>query len=426
MSRRLYLPRLLQDRTFRRFWLGQTVSLFGDQVAIFALPLVAVLVLHANATQMGYLTAIGVLPSLVFSLHAGAWIDRRGRRRQVMLLADLARAGLLATVPAAFVCGVLTLAQLYVVAFAIGVFNVVFFVAYTTLFVSIVDPEDYVQGNSLLYGSRAMSSVVGQGVAGVLVSLLTAPLALLADALSFVASAISLGTIHPQEPPPSPAGHGQLTTGIRFIIRSAIMRSALGATATLNYFEFVFYALFTLYAVRSLGVEPLTLGLVLSAGAVGGLVGSALTGPIGRWIGVGRAFVLGCVLFPAPLLLVPAASGHGPVRLILLFLAEFGSGIGVMMLDISGGTVFALVIPDTIRASVSGAYRMVSHGMRPLGALTGGLLAAAIGIRPTLWVAAIGGICGGLWVIFSPLLHDQAGWATPTQKKRAEAPRVIR
>jgi MFS family permease len=379
----------------------------GDQVTLFAIPLVGVLVLHANPAEMGYLTAAGVVPSLLFSLHAGAWIDRRGRRRRAMLAADMARAGLLVTIPAAFVFGALTLAQLYVVTVAVGCFDVVFYVAYSSLFVSIVKPDDYMQANSLLNGSRAMSSVVGQGVAGMLVALLTAPVALVADAVSFVISALSLGSIQPQEPPPSAPGRGQFTAGIRFIVHSSIMRSALAATATVNYFNFVFYALFTLYAVRSLGVQPLTLGLVLSAGAIGGLIGSALTGPLSRYIGVGRAFVLSCALFPAPLLLVPAASGHGVARLVLLFLAEFGSGVGVMILDISAGTIFALVIPNAIRASVSGAYRMVNYGMRPLGALTGGVLGVVIGVRSTLWLAAIGGIFSVVWVLFSPLRQRQ-------------------
>jgi predicted MFS family arabinose efflux permease len=324
-----------------------------------------------------------------------------------MLVADLARAGLLVTVPVTYALGLLTLGQLYAVTFITGSFDVLFFVSYSTLFVSIVKPDDYLQGHSLLNGSRAMSFVGGQSLAGLLVSLLTAPVALLADAGSFVTSALFLSRIRPEEPPTSSPGSGQLTAGIRFIAHSSIIRSALGATATVNYFNFVFFALFMLYAVRSLGVQPFTLGLVLSAGAVGGLVGSALTGPLSRRIGVGRAFAVSCVLFPAPLLLVPAASGHSLARLVLLFLAEFGSGLGVMILDISAGTIFAMVIPDAIRASVSGAYRTVNYGMRPLGALTGGVLGSAIGVRPTLWLAALGGILCVAWIIFSPLLRAQ-------------------
>jgi len=403
MKLRPRLPQLLREGTFRRFWLGQTISLFGDQVSQLAIPLVGVLVLHARAADMGYLTAAGVLPSLLFSLHAGAWVDRRGHRRSIMLMADLVRAVLLVSIPAAYVIGVLTLMQLYVVALVIGTFDVLFFVSYSTLFVSIVKHDDYLQGNSLLNGSRAMSFVGGQSLAGVLVAVLTAPIAILADACSFVASAFFLSRIRPDEPPTSPSCPGQITAGVRFIIGSPVVRSALGATATVNYFNFVFAALFMLYVVRTLGVPPSLIGLVLGAGAIGGLAGSVLAGPLSRTIGVGRAFVLSCVLFPAPLMLVPAASGHGSSRLILLFLAEFGSGLGVMILDISIGTIFARVIPDTIRASVSGAYRMVNYGMRPLGAVTGGLLGSTLGVRPTLWLATAGGVLCVVWMARSPL-----------------------
>lgn len=407
MSRRPQLPHLLHDRVFRRFWLGQTVSLMGDQITVFAIPLAAVIILRASPAEMGYLTAAGIVPSLLFSLYAGAWSDRHGHRRRTMLVADIARATALLTIPVAYAFSRLGLAQLYVVTFVVGVFDVLFFVSYSTLFVSIVKQEDYLQGHSLLNGSRGMSSVVGQSFAGVLVALFTAPFALVADALSFVYSALCLRSIDPTEPPTSEAGRDQLMTGVRFIAHSAIVRSALGATATVNYFNYVFFSLFTLYAVRDLGVRPLTLGFVLSAGAVGALIGSAVTGPLGRRVGVGRAFVLSCVLFPAPLLFVPAASGHGLTRLALLFLAEFGSGLGVMILDISAGTIFATVIPNTIRASVSGAYRTVNNGVRPLGALTGGALGTLIGVRSTLWVAAAGGLLCVLWVISSPLLRDK-------------------
>lgn len=405
--KRPQLPQLLRDQTFRRFWTGETISLFGDQVSLFAIPLVAVLLLHATPADMGYLTAFGILPSLLFSLHAGAWVDRRGKRRVTMLVADLARAGLLLTVPLAYLLGATSLPQLYTVTFLIGSFDVLFYVAYSTLFISMVKENEYLQGSSLLNGSRAASEVGGKGLAGLLVVLITAPGALVADALSFLTSAYFLSRIRPEEPPKAEAGKGQITAGIRFIIHSSTMRAALGATATVNYFNFVFAALFILYAVRYLGIHPALLGLVLSTGAIGALIGSFITSPLSRRIGVGRVFLLSCVVFPASFLLVPAASGHGISRLILLFLFEFGSGLGVMFLDISAATIFATVIPDAIRASVSGAYRMVNYGVRPLGAVTASILGATIGVRPTLWVAAIGGVFCVLWVIFSPLSQKE-------------------
>jgi MFS family permease len=396
---------LLRDRTFRRFWTGQTVSLFGDQIALLAVPLTAVLVLHAGAAQMGYLTAAEVVPSLLFSLVAGARVDRRGRRRRTMLTADIARAVLMATIPVGYLLGILSLSQLYLVAFATGTFDVLFFVSYNTLFVSMVPPDRYVEGNSLLNGSRAMSFVGGQSLAGLLVSLLTAPGALLLNGLSFVASAVALARIRPEEPPAAEPGAGQLRAGIAFIARSPVVRTALGATATVNYFNFVFMAIFVLYVTTGLHVRPAELGLVLGAGAVGGLIGAAVTPPLCRWLGVGPAFVLSCVVFPAPLLLVPLAGGSRPAILALLFLAEFGSGLGVMILDISIGSIFSAVIPNELRSRVSGAYRTVNYGMRPLGALSGGLLGTLLGLRTTMWIAAAGGVLCVLWVLPGPLRH---------------------
>ena len=396
-------PPLLRDRAFRRFWLGQTISHFGDQVSGIALPLVGVLALDASPAQMGYLGAAGVAPNLIVSLHAGAFVDRHGRRRLTMIVSDTGRALLLATIPIAYWFDVLTFAHLYVVAFLTGVFTVFFFVSYNTLFVSLVARERFVEGNSLLNGSRAFSFVAGPSVGGVLVQLISAPYTLLADAFSFVGSAFLLGSIDPVEPPTAEAAPGQFTEGLRFIRRSPTLLAELAATATINFFNFVFFALFILYATRELDVSAALLGLILGAGAVGGLVGSVASGRISRRLGIGPAFVLGCILFPAPFLLVPLAGGPRPLILALLFLFEFGTGFGVMLLDITGGAIQQALVPDRIRSRVSGAYMVVNFGVRPLGALAGGALGTAIGLRPTLWIAAAGGLAGVLLLLPSPI-----------------------
>lgn len=193
--------------------------------------------------------------------------------------------------------------------------------------------------------------------------------------------------------------------GARFIARSSIMRASLLATATVNYFNFVFWALLVLYATRELHVAPGTLGLVLGAASTGGVVGSIVAGRLGRRIGLGPAYIVGCALFTVPLLLVPLASGPSPLVLGMLLAAEFASGLGVMLLDISVGSIFAGLIPDTLRARVSGAYMLVNYGVRPLGSLTGGALGATIGLRPTLWLATAGAIAGVLWLLPSPVRH---------------------
>jgi MFS family permease len=402
----LVVPPLLRESpTFRRFWAGQAVSLLGDQISLIALPLVAVLALDANAAQMGYLVAAELAPNLLFSLHAGAWADRRARKRQTMIGTDVGRALLLGSIPVAWAFDALTFPHMLVVAFLMGTLSVLFHVSYSSLFVSIVPRERFLEGGSIMHGSRAFSYVAGPSIGGMLVQVLSAPATLVADAVSYIVSAFFLRTVDAVEPEPEPPGKGHVVAGIRFVIGSPIVRAALGATATINFFNFVFFALFILYATRSLGLEPGTLGLVLGAGAVGGIIGSLVTARVSRRIGIGPAFALGCVLFPAPLLLVPLAGGADWVVLACLFAAEFGSGLGVMMLDISVGTIFAAVIPHRLRSRVSGAYMVVNYGVRPLGALVGGALGTWIGLRETLWIATAGALLGVFWLLPSPILQ---------------------
>ena len=402
--RRFRLPPALGLRDFRRFWAGETISLFGDQISLIALPLVGVLVLNASAAQMGLLGAAELVPNLLFSLHAGALVDRRGRRRQTMIFTAIGRAALLATIPVAYWLGVLTLTQLYVVGFLVGTMSVLFFISYQTLFVALVPRERYLEANSLLNGSRALSFVAGPSIGGLLVQAFSAPAALIVDSCSFLVSAFTMSSIHPQEPPAEAAERGHVKAGMSYLWHSPMLRPALLATATINFFNFVFWALFFLYAIRSLGVSAGALGLVIGAASFGGVLGSVLTGRISRRLGVGPAFVLGCVLFPAPLVLVPLARGPHWLVLAMLFAAEFVSGFGVMILDITFGSIKAALVPDRLRARVAGAYQVVNYGVRPLGALAGGALGTWIGLQPTLWIGALGAIAGVLWLIPSPFL----------------------
>jgi MFS family permease len=392
------IPRLLRDRVFRRYWSASTISMFGDQISGVALPLAAVLALHAGAAQMGYLTALEWLPSLLLGLPAGAWVDRRGRRRRTMIAADLGRAALFASVPACYALHALTLPQLFLVTFGAGTLSVLFNVSDATMFVSIVAPDQYVDGQSLVYGSRALSFVGGPSVGGVLVQALSAPFAVVADALSFLGSAFFLGRIRPAEPPCDDS-RGSVLAGARFIAGSALVRASLIAVATINFFNLMFFALYLLYAVRVLHLRAGVLGVLLGAAAVGGVLGALVTKRLAARIGAGRAYTAGCLLFTAPLVLWPLAHGRPVVVLAMLFAAEFGSGFGVMVLDISIGAIFAAVIPDPLRSRVTGAFQAVNYGVRPLGALLGGLLGSAVGLRGALWVAVIGGMAGSMLLL---------------------------
>lgn len=235
------IPPLLRETAFRRYWGAQSVSLFGDQVSSIALPLAAVLALHASPADMGYLSALIWLPSLLFALHAGAWVDRRGHRRATMIAADLGRAVLLASIPVCSALGVLTLAQLFAVAFAAGTLSIFFTVSDAGLFVALVPGDRYVEGNSLIYQSRALAAVAGPSVGGLLVQALSAPFALAADALSFLGSALFLGRIRPAEPAPDQdRRRGALSAGARFIWTSAILRPSLACVSIINFFSFMF------------------------------------------------------------------------------------------------------------------------------------------------------------------------------------------
>jgi MFS family permease len=394
---------LRENRNFRRYFIGQSVSMLGDQVTLIALPLTAVLALHATAGQMGALTTAYLIPNLLLSLHAGAWVDRRGRRRQVMLVTDVLRGACIVTIPIAYALGHLTWAQLYIVAFATGCLSVFFYVAYGAFFQVVVPREDYVRANALIHGSRGFSFLAGNSLGGVLVQVLRGPYALALDAVSFIWSAIFLGRIDAEEPPGAPDERGALLSGVKWIRHNAIIRAELLGVATLNLFNFMYFALFLLYATRSLGVRPATLGIVLGAASVGTLMGSFVTARISRRFGVGPAFIAGCFLFPAPLILVPAAGGPHWFVLGLLFVAEFTSGVGLMLLDIMAGSISAATVPTALRSRVSGAFMVVNYGVRPLGTSLGGVLGATIGVRTTLWIATVGALLGLLFYIPSPI-----------------------
>jgi MFS family permease len=397
-------PLLRENANFRRYFIGQAVSLVGDQITLIALPLTAVLALDASPGQMGALTTIALVPNLIFSLHAGSWVDRRAGRRQVMLVTDILRGLLIATVPIAYALGHLTWLHLYIVAFGTGTLAVFFYVAYGGFFQTIVRREDFVAANSLSHGSRAFSFLAGTSLGGVLVQILRGPYALALDAVSYVWSAFFMSRVDAPDPPHQEHSEGGVLAGARWIRGNAIIRAELLGVATLNLFNFIYFALFLLYATRSLHVRPGTLGVA----SIGTLFGSVVTARISRRIGVGPAFLIGCFLFPAPLILVPAAGGPHWLIVVLLFTAELLSGFGLMLLDILAGAMSAAVIPPQLRSRVSGAFMVVNNGVRPVGTALGGVLGSTIGLRPTLWIATVGALSGMFFLLPSPIrsLHE--------------------
>lgn len=400
-------PPLRRQPEFLKLWAAQSISQLGDQITLLALPLVAVLTLDASAAEMGLLTAAALAPHLLFSLFAGVWIERSQRRRRLMIVADVGRAALLGSVPLAAAFDLLSFPQLFAVAFAVGTFAVMFDVSWSTLVVTVVPRRDLVEANSKFSLSRSISFVTGPSVAGFLVQILTAPVTLLLDAFSFLGSALFLARMRSQEPPIEDDGRESvvrsLRSGLRFVLGDELIRPQLACVATINLFNFVFWAIFVLFATKELGVSPGVLGLALGAGAVGGIAGALIAVRLERLIGIGPAFTVGAVLFPLPLVLVPLATGSELVVAVMLGTAEFLSSIGVMILDVNAGSLSLLRTPHRVRARMSGTFRFVNYGIRPIGALLGGVLGTLLGLETAIWIGVLGALLGVVWLAFSPI-----------------------
>ena len=275
---------------------------------------------------------------------------------------------------------------------------------------SVTERDRYVEAMALLNGSRSLASVGGPTIGGILVQILGAPIAMAADSLSFLGSVFFLRRIRSPEPPIEPeegSNRERLLAGLSFVGRDSIMRPTLLSVATVNLFTFASGALFILYATTTLGVSPGALGLALGTGAIGGVIGALIATRIGRRIGLGPAYALGLLVYPVSLLLIPLA-GPGmsmPLILALIFGSEFGAGLGVMILDINVGAIIYARTPDRIRGRAGGAFRFVNYGVRPLGALLGGLLGTTLGVREAILVTTIAAIGGVLFLIGSPVLR---------------------
>lgn len=397
---------LWHDERFRRFWLGQTLSQFGDRISELALPLIAVLLLDASAGEVGLLTAAVWGPNVV-SLFVGSWVDQRRRKRLLLIVADLARAVVLLSVPLAYLLDALTLEQLYAVALLTGVGQVLFSTSYPPFFVALVRRDQFLEANAKLSVSRSASFVAGPAVGGGLVQLVTAPGALVVDAATFVVSAVQIGRVGIDERPVEDAEGQSLVRrardGLALVLRHPILSACLGCSTTINFFTLMANALLVLYASRELGLSAGVIGLALGVGAVGGLVGAALAPRVAGRLGVGPTILAGAVLFPAPIGLLAVAGGPTWVAASVLGLVEFVSALGVMLYDVNQNALQASVTPDAVRSRVAGAYSTINYGIRPLGALAGGFLGETIGLRATFVVAAVGGVLSVVWHLPSPV-----------------------
>ena len=397
---------LTRQPAFVRFWAGQTISVFGDQISALAIPLTAVLALDASALEVGVLTALAWLPHLLFSLPVGVWIDRRAHRRGNMIVADLLRGAALATIPVAWWLGALTIWHLLAVAFVVGALTVFFDLSSASFFVALVHRSQYVDANSKFSTTRSLSYIAGPSTAGFLVQVFTAPVALLADAFSFLVSAIALRGVHVQEPEIDRNGtsaRDDLAEGFRYLAHEPVLRAGVACTSIINFFSFFVFAIFVLYASRTLDLSAGVIGVVLGAASFGALAGALIAPRVGRRLGIGRAVVLGAVLFPAPMALFPLAHGDAWLAGSMLLAGEFLASVGVMIFDVNQNSLSAMIMPNEVRSRVVGVSRFFNYGTRPFGALLGGVLGAAIGLRPTLWMGVVGCLVGVLFLLASPM-----------------------
>ena len=392
---------------FLKLWGGQGVSLLGSQITEVALPLTAVLVLHANAAQMGVLGVARWLPFLVFTLWVGVWADRV-RRLPLLIGVDVLRALTMGLIAALAIGGWLHFSVLVVLVFLFGAMTVVFDVAYYS-FVPCVVPQDKLVGaNSRLQATTSLAQVGGPGLGGLLVQALTAPYALLADAISFVVSTFSLLWIRTEEPKPEPdpeAGGNlaRIREGLSITYRNPFLRAFAGVAGFYNLFEQWILTLFILYGVRKLGMSGLSIGLVLSAAAVGALVGSVAAGPFARRLGVGRSVLIEVLLECGVLLAIPLTPAHSLVTVPLLAAAWALNGFGTASSSVIAITLRQLVTPERLLGRMNASYRFVSFGAIPLGALLGGTAGQLLGLRAALFVGCIALLSTVVWIVFSPL-----------------------
>ncbi|MEY2449142.1 MAG: hypothetical protein QOH79_2618 [Acidimicrobiaceae bacterium] len=396
---------LLGHRDFRLLWAGQTISRVGTEVSVLALPLIAIQVLHATTFEVGSLTAIETLPFLLVGLPAGAWIDRM-RRRRVLLVADIGRLAALGSIPFASAVASVTLVHLFVVAFITGVFTVFFDVAYQSYLPELVDRGQLVEGNAKLSASESTAHVIGPGIGGALIGWVGASTAVVTDALSYAASFVCLIAIRtPAEEPERAATPTSLVTdireGLRFVWHENRIRAVAFCTATSNLFSGVMMAVVLLFMTRMLGFSGGKIGLIFAVSGLGSIVGSVIAPWLAAQVGVGPAIVLSIALGGVAPFLVAGATGSLAPAMLAVGFGIFG--LSSVAYNINQVSVRQALCPRRLQGRMNASVRFLVWGTLPIGGFLGGALGSTIGIRPTLWVAAVGQATAFLWLLPSPI-----------------------
>lgn len=396
---------------FNKLWAGLTVSSVGSQITLVAAPLVAAVTLHATPLQMGGLRAAGIIPGMIVGLGAGAWADRT-RRRPLMIVANLVRGFALSSIPVAALLGMLQLPQLYVVFVVTDGAAALWGAAYPAYLPTLVGRADIVDANARLRLSSSTAQTLGPALGGALVELLTAPLAIAADACSFLLSALSLAWIRDGERAPSRSADeavhagsviASVGEGLLFIVRDPLPRVLAGTGALFNFFDGVIFAVYVLYVTRDLHLKAVAIGLIFAANGVGGLIGVLASNRLHKRLAAGPTLIGAIALAAAGDLLIPLAGGPTPLAAALLALAELAVGVGVTVWLIDSVSLLQVRIPSAYQGRVNGTVGIAASGLEALGALAGGVLGQAAGLRAPIVVGALGTLAAVVWLLLSPV-----------------------
>lgn len=397
---------LWRNREFRKLWIGQTISQMGSRITRQAIPMTAVIVLGASPLEMGILSGAVAAAVLLFGLFAGAWVDRL-RRKPILIGTDLGRAALLAAVPVAAAMHRLDMPLLYVVAAANGILTVLFDSAYQAYVPSLVERENILAANSKLAISDSIAEVTGPSAGGVLVQILTAPIAIAFDAGSFLVSAFSLALIRKPEAPAEAVTDRkhmlrEIADGLHFCWHNIYLRPMILRMATGAFFAGFIMSLYELFTLRELHLSPALLGIIIAAGGGCALVGAIFAERIVKRLSYGRAAVWSAIYIGVSCLLLPMAHGSVATCTVFLLAAQLGD-LGWPVANITEVSLRQTVTPAHLLGRVNSAAYLLFRGLVPLGALAGGAAAGVIGVRTTMFIGASGFLLSTLFMVFSPI-----------------------
>lgn len=407
-SRRHRLPSVWHNQDFRLLWAGQSVSMFGSQVTSVAVPLLAVVTLHASIAQMGVLGMAIRLPFLLYIV-AGVWVDR-ARRRRILISTDLARGILLLSIPVAALTGILTLPFLFVVAFTVMLLGVWFDTAYLSYLPALVERQELTTANSVMESSTSAAQIAGTSLGGFLVQLLTAPIAILADSLSYFVSGVAVWRIRKPEPPlAARQGSGlrdvlsSTAVGMRFVLRDHILAPLALAIGIFCLATAAEVALYVFYLAKVLHLGAGVIGLTLAAAGPGAVAGAALAGKAQRTLGIGTTIISALTLYAAAAWLIPLAPADRVVAIPMLILAAFLMGVGLQLCNTNVITTRQMIAPPELIGRVTASFRFMAFGTAPFGSILGGLLGTTLGARGGIFAAVAGLLLAPAVVLASPV-----------------------